>query len=51
MMFKSCNIISVIIIGVFCSRVKDKLQKLGKKKIIIAVIITIAIIMFKISDP
>jgi hypothetical protein len=34
MMFKSCNILSVILVGILCSRVKDKKLKLGTKKII-----------------
>jgi hypothetical protein len=51
MMFKSCNLISVILVGVLCSRVKDKKVKLATKKIIVGVVITIGIIMFKIFDP
>ena len=51
MMFKSCNLISVILVGVLCSRVKDKKLKLGTKKIVVGVIITVGIIMFKVFDP
>ena len=51
MMFKSCNLISVILVGVLCSRVKDKKLKLGTKKIVVGVIITIGIVMFKVFDP
>jgi len=51
MMFKSCNILSVILVGVLCSRVKDKKLKLGVKKIIVGVLVTIGIIMFKAFDP
>ena len=51
MMFKSCNLISVILVGVLCSRVKDKKVKLATKKIIVGVVITVGIIMFKIFDP
>jgi uncharacterized membrane protein len=51
MMFKSCNILSVILVGVLCSRVKDKKLKLGLKKIIVGVIVTAGIIMFKVFDP
>jgi hypothetical protein len=51
MMFKSCNLISVILVGVLCSRVKDKQLKLATKKIVVGVIITAGIIMFKIFDP
>ena len=51
MMFKSCNLISVILVGVLCSRVKDKKLKLGVKKIVVGTIVTIGIIMFKVFDP
>jgi hypothetical protein len=51
MMFKSCNILSVILVGVLCSRVKDKKLKLGIKKIVIGVLVTLGIVMFKIADP
>lgn len=50
-MFKSCNILSVILVGVLCSRVTDKSLKLGNKKIIVALLVTIGIVMFKIFDP
>jgi len=46
MMVKSCNIISVVFVGVFCSRVKDKSLQLGVKKIIIACIITTGILLY-----
>lgn len=51
MMFKSCNILSVILVGVLCSRVKDKKLKLGAKKVVVGVVVTIAIIIFKWFDP
>ena len=47
----SCNILSVILVGVLCSRVKDKNMKLGAKKIVIGVVVTLGIIMFKYFDP
>jgi hypothetical protein len=50
-MFKSCNLISVILVGVLCSRVKDKKLKLGVKKIVVGAVITVGIIIFKIFDP
>jgi hypothetical protein len=50
-MFKSCNVLSVILIAIFFSRVTDKSLKLGKNKIIIALFVTIGMIMFKIFDP
>lgn len=46
MLVKSCNIISVVLVGVFCSRVKDKNLALGPKKIIIASLISFGIILY-----
>lgn len=51
MMFKSCNILSVILVGVLCSRVKDKKLKLGCKKIVVGVLVSLGIVIFKIADP
>ena len=51
MMFKSCNILSVILVGVLCSRVADKKLKLGGKKIVVGVVVTIGIVIFKLWDP
>ena len=51
MMFKSCNILSVILVGVCCSRVKDKKLKLGTKKLVVGVLVTLGIIIFKFFDP
>lgn len=50
-MFKSCKVLSVILVGVFFSKVKDKNLRLGRKKLIIGVLITIGIIIFKVADP
>ena len=56
-MVKSCSVLSVILVGIFCSRVKDKALKLDKNKIIIGVVVTVGIFVFnyfqnkvKISD-
>ena len=49
MMIKSCNILSVLIVGVFCSRVKDSNQKIGAKKLITGVIITIGILLYNFA--
>jgi UDP-galactose transporter B1 len=51
MMVKSCNILSVILVGVCCSRVKEHKLKLGKKKILVGVLVTVGIVMFKFFDP
>ena len=50
-MFKSCNILSVILIAVMCSRVRDSSLKLGKTKIFVAISVTLGIIIFKVFDP
>jgi hypothetical protein len=46
LMAKSCSLLSVIIVGVFFSRVKDKKLKLTYKKLGIGVIATFGIILF-----
>lgn len=51
MMFKSCNLISVVMVGVCCSRVRDDKLKLGVKKIVIGVLVTLGIVLFKAADP
>lgn len=42
---------SVILVGVLCSRVTDRQLKLGPKKILVAIVVTIGIIMFRFFDP
>ena len=49
MMIKSCNILSVLLVGIFCSRVKDKAQKIGAKKLITGVFITIGILLYNFA--
>ena len=46
MLVKSCNIISVVLVGVFCSRVRDKSLSLGPKKIFVAAAVSIGIILY-----
>lgn len=46
MLVKSCNIVSVVIVGVFCSRVRDKSLALGPKKIFVAAMVSISIILY-----
>ena len=50
-MFKSCNLISVLLVGILCSQVRDKKLKLGTKKLAVGMLITISIITFKYFDP
>lgn len=49
--FKACSVLSVILVGVCCSSVEDKKLKLGRNKIVAAVLITICIILFQFFDP
>lgn len=46
MMVKSCNIVSVVMVGVCCSGVRDKSLQLGAKKIIVASFITAGILLY-----
>lgn len=46
MMFKSCNLISIILVALMCSKVKAKSLKLGTSKLIVGLIITFGIILF-----
>lgn len=48
-MVKSCSLLSVIIVGVFFSRVKDSKLKLTHKKLLIGVLATIGIVLFNYS--
>ncbi len=50
-MAKSCSLLNVILVGIFCSRVRNKELKLGYTKIIVAVLVTVGIIMFRLFDP
>lgn len=50
MMVRSCNVLSVVLVGVLFSGVKDTTVKLGKKKIIIALVATCGMIIFKVFD-
>jgi len=51
MMIRSCGILSVVIVGVLFSGVKDVALKLGRKKILIAIIATVGMVIFKTFDP
>ncbi len=48
---KSCNLLSVILVGALCSRVTDSKVKLSTKKILIGVIASIGIVLFTYFDP
>jgi UDP-galactose transporter B1 len=51
MMVRSCNILSVVLVGVLFTGVKDATLKIGKRKIIIAAIASAGMIIFKVFDP
>lgn len=45
-MVKSCSLLSVILVALFCSRVKDKSQRLDKGKLWIGVLVSLGIFLF-----
>lgn len=51
MAFKSCNILSILLVAILCTRVRDHRLKLGPKKIIIGVIISVGVFFFSYFDP
>ena len=50
-MFESCNVLSVVLVAVFCSRVREERLKLGRKKIVVAAVISVGILMFEFFNP
>ena len=46
LMFKSCTIISVVLVAIFCSQIKSKKLKLGLKKFITAAFVTFGILLY-----
>lgn len=51
MMIRSCNVLSVVMVGVLFTGVKDTALKLGKRKVVVAAIATAGMIIFKVFDP
>lgn len=51
MAFKSCNLISVLLVAVLCTRVKEKSLKLDSSKIVIGVIVSAGVFLFSFFDP
>jgi hypothetical protein len=45
-LFKSCNLLSVVCVGIFCSRVKDKNQKLKKNQLVIGCVVTAGVLLY-----
>lgn len=51
MMIRSCGLLSVALVGVLFTGVKDTALKLGKNRIIVALLVTLGMIVFKVMDP
>jgi drug/metabolite transporter (DMT)-like permease len=51
MAFKSCNILSILLVAILCTRVRDKKLNLGPKKIIIGLIISLGVFLFSYFEP
>ena len=51
MMIRSCSLLSVVIVGVLFTGVSDTALKLGNRKIVVAIVVTIGMIIFKVFDP
>ena len=51
MMIRSCNLLSVALVGVLFTGVNDTTLKLGKDRILLALIVTVGMIIFKAMDP
>lgn len=50
-MIRSCNILSVALVGVLFTGVKDTALKLGNNRIVVALLVTAGMIIFKAYDP
>ena len=46
MAVKSCNLLSVLLVAVLCTRVREKSLLLGPKKIVMGIIVTIGVFLF-----
>lgn len=51
MMMRSCGLLSVVVVGVMFTGVSDTALKLGRRKIIVALVVTLGMIIFKVYDP
>ena len=51
LMFRSSNLLSVILVGVCCTSVRDRRLKLEKERIIGGIFVTISIFLFFFFDP
>jgi hypothetical protein len=51
LVFKSCNIMSVLLVAILCTRVKEKKLAIGSKKIIVGIVVSIGVFLFSYFDP
>jgi drug/metabolite transporter (DMT)-like permease len=51
MAFKSCNILSILLVAILCTRVRDKQLNLGRKKLVVGIIISAGVFFFSYFDP
>jgi len=51
MAFKSCNLLSVLLVAILCTRVKEKSLNLGGNKIIVGFIVSVGVFLFSFFDP
>ena len=51
MMIRSCSLLSVVIVGVLFTGVHDTKLKLGHRKMVVALLATFGMIIFKVFDP
>lgn len=51
MAFKSCNLLSVLLVAILCTRVKEKSLKLGGNKIVVGLAVSLGVFLFSYFDP
>jgi hypothetical protein len=51
MAFKSCNLLSVLMVAICCTRVKEKNLNLGSNKMIVGIVVSIGVFLFSFFDP
>jgi len=51
MAFKACNILSILVVAISCTRVKEKHLKLGPKKLIVGSFVALGVFFFSFFDP
>lgn len=51
MAFKSCNLLSVLMVAILCTRVKEKSLNLGTNKIFVGIAVSLGVFLFSYFDP